>query len=108
MQPQSRSSLPTLLLSALLLLGLGGAGTWYYLKQADKGTTTAPGETFEGLTLAPGEIFLQPAAEVGPDPFAATPLAPPPPPPPGPPPGGGKPPGHPPALGQPGKESPGA
>ncbi|MFI0606667.1 MAG: DUF6777 domain-containing protein [Anaerolineae bacterium] len=78
MQPQSRSSLPTLLLSALLLLGLGGAGTWYYLKQADKGTTTAPGETFEGLTLAPGEIFLQPAAEVGPDPFAATPLAPPP------------------------------
>lgn len=52
-----RSSLLTLLLSALLLLGIGGAGAWYFLQQSGEGTT-APGETFEGLTLAPGEIFL--------------------------------------------------
>lgn len=72
MQAQPRSSLPTLLLTALLMLGLGGAGAWYFLKQKDAGTSD------QSVTLAPGEIFLQPAGEVGPDPFSAAPLASPP------------------------------
>ncbi len=77
MQGQNRNSLPTFLLVALVMLLIGGAGGWFFFQQmgANQGPAAGQGEVF---TLAPGEVFLEPAADIGPDPFSDVPLASPP------------------------------
>ncbi len=71
---KSGSNIAVVVLASLLMLVVGGIGSWYVFTQRGG----QPGQSGETFTLAEGEIFMEPAAAVGPNPFVAAPLAPPP------------------------------
>lgn len=104
MPDRGASSLPTFLLVGLVALLVGGGGAWFFMQRQDDTPSTpppiaaatataevataepatpepatpaptAPSGVGEVFLLQPGEVFLQPAAEIGPNPFTTEPLA---------------------------------
>ena len=53
-----------------MTLVTGGVASWFAWQRFGQGP--------DHLAMAPGEVFLEPASDVGPDPFSAQPMAPPP------------------------------